>query len=63
MIKTLSGLDKWIKKNPKKGAKGDIYFMSRYGALKFIFGEDKADSIMNNLMVKSWDLNKPMEGN
>jgi len=66
MIKTLSNLDTWIKKHPKKETKGshkgDTYLMSRYSALKFLFGENKADSIMHNLMVKSWDLSKPMKG-
>jgi hypothetical protein len=64
MIKTLSDLDRWIKKHPKKiikgPYKGEISLMSRYSALKFLFGENKADSIMHNLMVKSWDLSKPM---
>jgi len=64
MIKTLSDLDMWIKKHPKKITKGPykgtVSLMSRYSALKFLFGESRADSIMNNLMVKSWDLSKPM---
>ena len=64
MIKTLSDLDKWIKNHPEKITKGphkgEISLMSRYRALKFLFGENKADSIMHNLMVKSWDLSKPM---
>jgi len=64
MIKTLSDLDKWVKNHPKKITKGPykrkISLMSRYGALKILFGEDKADSIMHNLMVESWDLSKPM---
>ena len=64
MIKTLSDLDKWVKNHPKKITKGPykgkISLMSRYGALKFLFGENKADSIMHNLMVKSWDFSKPM---
>jgi len=64
MIKTFSDLDTWIKKNPEKITKGpykgEVSLMSRYSALKILFGENKADSIMNNLMVKSWDFNKPM---
>jgi len=64
MMKSFSDLDKWIKKHPKKFTKGphkgDVYLMSRYDALKILFGENKADSIMHLLMVKSWDLGKPM---
>lgn len=62
MIKTLADLDKWIENHPKKITtgpyKGEVSLVSRYSALKILFGENKADSIMHNLMVKSWDLDK-----
>lgn len=53
----LKQLDAWIAKNPQQD-KGGPYMMSRYQALKKLFGEKRADQIMRDLEVASWDLPK-----
>jgi hypothetical protein len=50
--KNLKELDAWIAANPRK----DHSLMSRYQALKHIYGERQADQIMRKLEVNSWDL-------
>lgn len=59
-IKNTQSLDDWIKKNPitgvKKANKGVKSLMSRVDALRVLFGEKKADQIIRNLEVDSWDM-------
>ena len=54
--KNLTQLDAYIKANPETHADGSKSLMSRYGALKRIYGERNADKIMRELEVSSWNL-------
>ncbi len=53
-LKTLDGLDRWIAQNPQTDRFGRKYLESRYGALKMLYGERKADALMRELEVASW---------
>lgn len=47
-IKTISDLDNWIKKHPT----AEKHYMSRFGALKILVGENAAIWMLNELAIK-----------
>lgn len=48
---TISELDHWRLKRPRKDKNGLLYYMSRFDALKELFGEDKAGIILQELSI------------
>ena len=51
-IKTMADLDKYVQENPRIDKWGRSYLMSRYEALKELFGENYAINVLNELALQ-----------
>ena len=49
---TPAKLDSWIKKNVRINRQGDKYLMSRFSALKELYGENVAIWTLNELAIQ-----------